>query len=446
MIESYFTGALQTTKHYYMGMTRVATDISLAEVMEEQMKTSTANSDNTVDATRNSENGNERSFNDPVIVDLQNQLESFDLVQDKDFTQRELKTRPRLAEYYPQYAEASQGKSDLTCCFEGLRYWYHPDYLGSVDMITDDAGKVHQYFHYTPWGEQMYTYTSSNQTYESEYFFNGKEFDEETGLGYYGARYYESQVSSWLSVDRFAEKYPNSSSYSFSGNNPIVYIDPNGDSLFMTAESWGFLSRGLNKLGVGALFSYDADKGAVVFNNEADLHSFSDEQLDVIERIACPAVHIESNISARVEDRSTPLPEYNGMSMEDKGTNGATLVTKWRTIVNVTMIEGIESPFKLFLPTLSIPDRLCFLQTVYPAEQSVVLAREPVAGRNVLYDLQMVSALHEIGGHGYRSIIAPNESIREDPGHNADVESYMRMVRLMLRQQGVGISETPYIH
>ena len=33
------------------------------------------------------------------------------------------------------------------------------------------------------------------------YRFNGKEVDEETGLAYYGARYYDNQLSMWLSVD-----------------------------------------------------------------------------------------------------------------------------------------------------------------------------------------------------------------------------------------------------
>lgn len=33
------------------------------------------------------------------------------------------------------------------------RYWYHPNYLGNVDMITNDNGQIHQYFVYSPFGE-----------------------------------------------------------------------------------------------------------------------------------------------------------------------------------------------------------------------------------------------------------------------------------------------------
>ncbi|MDA9963963.1 hypothetical protein OAP05_03345 [Schleiferiaceae bacterium] len=39
------------------------------------------------------------------------------------------------------------------------------------------------------------------------YRFNGKELDEETGLAYYGARYYDNQLSMWLSVDPLAHEY-----------------------------------------------------------------------------------------------------------------------------------------------------------------------------------------------------------------------------------------------
>ena len=58
--------------------------------------------------------------------------------------------------------------------------------------------------------------------------FNGKELDSETGLYYYGARYYDPRVSLWLNVDPLAEKYPNISPYTYVANNPINLIDPTG--------------------------------------------------------------------------------------------------------------------------------------------------------------------------------------------------------------------------
>jgi len=60
------------------------------------------------------------------------------------------------------------------------------------------------------------------------YKFNGKELDEETGLYYYGARYYDAKSSIWLSVDPLMEKYPNQTPYSYVGNKPTNVIDPDG--------------------------------------------------------------------------------------------------------------------------------------------------------------------------------------------------------------------------
>ena len=65
---------------------------------------------------------------------------------------------------------------------------------------------------------------------ETSYKFNGKEEDQETGLYYYGARYYDSKLSMWLSVDPKAEKFLNQTPYAFTDNNPINLVDPDGNS------------------------------------------------------------------------------------------------------------------------------------------------------------------------------------------------------------------------
>ena len=60
--------------------------------------------------------------------------------------------------------------------------------------------------------------------------FNAKEQDEETGLYYCGARYYNPQTSIWLSIDPLASMYPHLTPYNFVENNPIMLIDPTGMS------------------------------------------------------------------------------------------------------------------------------------------------------------------------------------------------------------------------
>ena len=66
------------------------------------------------------------------------------------------------------------------------------------------------------------------------YLFNAKEFDEETGLYYYGARYYDPRLSLWLSIDPKEEKYSNVSTYCYVISNPLKYTDPTGMEIDMT--------------------------------------------------------------------------------------------------------------------------------------------------------------------------------------------------------------------
>ena len=61
--------------------------------------------------------------------------------------------------------------------------------------------------------------------------FSAKEKDLETGLSYFGSRYYSSDLSIWLSVDPMAHKYPSLSPYVYCANNPIKLVDPNGEEI-----------------------------------------------------------------------------------------------------------------------------------------------------------------------------------------------------------------------
>ena len=89
--------------------------------------------------------------------------------------------------------------------YENLQFFYHPDHLGNSSYITNLDGEVSQHIEYVPFGEVFIE--ERNNTWNTPYLFNAKEFDEETGMYYYGARYYESRVSLWMSTDPMEKKY-----------------------------------------------------------------------------------------------------------------------------------------------------------------------------------------------------------------------------------------------
>ena len=72
--------------------------------------------------------------------------------------------------------------------YEKMQFYYHPDHLGSSSYITNLDGEVSQHIEYVPFGEVFIE--ERNNTWNTPYLFNAKEFDEETGMYYYGARYY----------------------------------------------------------------------------------------------------------------------------------------------------------------------------------------------------------------------------------------------------------------
>jgi len=55
-----------------------------------------------------------------------------------------------------------------------------------------------------------------------------KKYNEQTGNYYYGARYYDSKVSVWLSVDPMSSRDPGLTPYHFVYNNPFLFVDSNG--------------------------------------------------------------------------------------------------------------------------------------------------------------------------------------------------------------------------
>ena len=95
--------------------------------------------------------------------------------------------------------------------YEKMQFYYHPDHLGSSSYITNLDGEVAQHIEYVPFGEVFIE--ERNNTWNTPYLFNAKEFDEETGMYYYGARYYEPRLSLWMSCDPMQEKYAYITSY-----------------------------------------------------------------------------------------------------------------------------------------------------------------------------------------------------------------------------------------
>ncbi len=128
--------------------------------------------------------------------------------------------------------------------------WMNFAYMDNPTLYG--SGKAIQHLHYLPFGEDWVD--QRNSSWNAPYTFSGKEKDVETGYGYFGARYYDSGLSIWLSVDPMSDKYPSMSPYNYCANNPVILVDPDGrcfktdEDLNIIAEYRAELTRQRNEI------------------------------------------------------------------------------------------------------------------------------------------------------------------------------------------------------
>ena len=172
----------------------------------------------------------------------------------------------------PQTVKAGYGFIDNGIIEKNL-YFYHPDHLGSSSYITDREGRITQHTEYIAFGEVLFEEHSTSRT--MPYLFNGKELDTETGLYYYGARYYDPRVSLWLNVDPMMLRDEamddedssnggvfnpmNNAVYTFSYQNPVKYVDPDGECPNCITAAGGIL--------VGAIIGGGIEAGMQLYKD-----------------------------------------------------------------------------------------------------------------------------------------------------------------------------------
>jgi len=162
----------------------------------------------------------------------------------------------------------------------GESYFYHTDGLGSIAQITFSSKQVVASYTYDAFGN----ITSQSGSLANPYTFTGREYDQESGLYYYRARYYDPKIGRFLSTDPLdmamviliRQYLPRSNNsgllyhysisnplmisnvYLYVGNNPVNWVDPLG--LYLTPEQ---------KLKVSLITGLGAFGGAIILGGPA---------------------------------------------------------------------------------------------------------------------------------------------------------------------------------
>ncbi|MBK6520151.1 MAG: DUF5615 family PIN-like protein, partial [Polyangiaceae bacterium] len=103
------------------------------------------------------------------------------------------------------------------------------NHLGSAMLEVDDTGLIISYEEYAPYGTSAYRSARSGvEVSARRYRYTGKERDDETGLYYYGARYYAAWLGRWTSADPLGIGADGPGLYNYTRGSPVVFVDPSG--------------------------------------------------------------------------------------------------------------------------------------------------------------------------------------------------------------------------
>ncbi len=158
--------------------------------------------------------------------------------------------------------------------YQGGSYTYEyflKDHLGNTRVAfkdTNNSPLILQEYEYFPFGmvARDYNYSSNNK-----YLYNGKELQDDLGLDWYdyGARMYDPALGRWHVQDPRAEKYDSWSLYNYALNNPVLLIDPMGDTVTFNGSK-----AGVNNAEEQAYNQYKTDLTNIQTTSQTEINNF----------------------------------------------------------------------------------------------------------------------------------------------------------------------------
>ena len=262
--------------------------------------------------------------------------------------------------------------------------YYFADHLGTARIVTSSVGAVLDDSDFYPFGGERTVVSSSGNSYK----FTGKERDAESGLDYFGARYYASTMGRFSSTDpkglglRHLLNPQKLNKYSYVLNNPLSLFDPNGMEeitityrTFIPAQSFRFM---------GSNFSGDGRGFSTAANASSRTSITVKLETDASKRPGNPIISATSSAgpSQRLDDRGR-------VTQEATATVGLPTATGTRDangnpVINITQNTKIPepiSPVPQFMTgavsanlTATVPQDASSIQvtgstSVFPAEE-----------------------------------------------------------------------------
>ena len=163
----------------------------------------------------------------------------FDCLDEDDLSEEERRERKqKLWESWLQHIKYNETSENF------VAYYYNKDHLGNNREVVDGNGNVFQVVHYYPYGMPFCDPSATTDADLQPFKYNGKELDLMHGLNTYdyGARQYYSVVPTWDRMDPLCENFYNISPYAYCFNNPIRFVDSDGNIPFDKSVAYTHIS------------------------------------------------------------------------------------------------------------------------------------------------------------------------------------------------------------
>ena len=149
-------------------------------------------------------------------------------------------------------------------------FYYHSNNQGSITHLTDSAGTIANSYVYDSYGRQLTVAESVIQPFS----YTGREYDGESGLYFYRARYFDQNTGRFLSEDPIGFDAGDQNLYRYVFNNPTNLNDPEG----FRGQAFQKFFEGLARAGRAALEEFNKGTPAKEFV-EKMVEEFTQDQL-----------------------------------------------------------------------------------------------------------------------------------------------------------------------
>jgi len=150
--------------------------------------------------------------------------------------------------------------------YDAVFYYCHNDHLTSTNIQTDRDGDLVQHYEYSAFGREKHK--NNTLAFNVSHRFTGQILDEDTGLYYYGSRYYDAELGRFVQADAIVPEASNPQTlnrYSYVNNNPLKYVDPSGNFPGLVELVVGLVAAFAVGAGTAAVMGGDILKTGLAF-------------------------------------------------------------------------------------------------------------------------------------------------------------------------------------